>query len=80
MIKLRQLFIEDWEHEKRIIKIMENADSLKGKEFIDFLLNFLQGKMGEADSEEKKGPKLPKYCKLELSEENAKKLREVLKD
>jgi hypothetical protein len=31
-------------HEEKIIKIMENASSLKGKEYIDYLLQFLKGK------------------------------------
>jgi hypothetical protein len=35
------------EHDARVHKIMANADALKGKEYIDFLLSFLMGKMGD---------------------------------
>jgi hypothetical protein len=34
-------------HEEKITKIMENADSLAGKEYIDYLLSFLRGKKDE---------------------------------
>jgi len=35
------------EHDARVHKIMANADALKGKEYIDFLVDFLMGKMGD---------------------------------
>lgn len=35
---------EDRIHEEKLKKIMENAESLKGKEYIDYLLSFLKGK------------------------------------
>jgi hypothetical protein len=41
--KLRVQYKEDQEHEQRISKIMENAESLKGKEFIDFLIPYMKG-------------------------------------
>ena len=34
-------------HEEKLKKIMENADSLKGKEYIDYLLAYLRGKKDE---------------------------------
>ena len=34
----------DIEHEEKLKKIMASADSLKGKEYIDYLLAYLQGK------------------------------------
>lgn len=59
------------EHDARVNKIMANADALKGKEYIDFLLDFLMGKKGDgakSGEEKKAGPKkLPKFCKMELS-------------
>ena len=41
--RLKNLYLEDQELDKRINEIMSNADSLKGKEFIDFILEYLQG-------------------------------------
>lgn len=35
--KLRKQYEDDKEHEARIAKIMANSESLKGKDFIDFL-------------------------------------------
>jgi hypothetical protein len=59
------------EHDARVHKIMANADALKGKEYIDFLVDFLMGKMGDgakAGEDKKAAPKrLPKFCKMELS-------------
>jgi len=80
--KLHKTYEDDWEHEKRVGRIMADADNLKGKEYVDFLLNFLQGKhlAEEEEGHLRKGPRLPKYCKLELNDENATKLRSVLKD
>jgi tetratricopeptide (TPR) repeat protein len=42
--KLKKQYIEDKEHEARIAKIMANSETLKGKEFIDFLFDYLSGK------------------------------------
>ena len=51
---------------------MSNSESLKGKEYVDFLLDFLQGKK-DAD------PKVErKYCIHELNSEEAVKLKEAL--
>ena len=41
--RLKDLYLEDQELDKRINDIMSNADSLKGKEFIDFIIWYLQG-------------------------------------
>ena len=49
---------------------MENSQTLKGKEFIDFLLNFQQK---EVESSVKR--KMPKFCKNDLTSENAAKIR-----
>jgi hypothetical protein len=47
-------------HEEKISKIMSNAEALKGKEYIDYLLAFLKGKKeeGAPAAEEKKGKKV----------------------
>jgi len=42
---------EDMEHESRVKDIMANSEKLKGKEYIDFLLDFL---IGKKDSEKQK--------------------------
>jgi hypothetical protein len=68
--KLIAAYKEDYELEKRISKIMENSQTLKGKEFIDFLLNFQQK---EVESSVKR--KMPKFCQNDLTAENATKLR-----
>jgi hypothetical protein len=64
---------------------MANATALEGKEYIDFLLDFLQGKKGAQTEEEKKAAKpqtrrLPTFCKLELTQEHVDKLQKVLKE
>jgi len=87
--RLKLKYQQDKELEERINAIMANSDSLKGKEFIDFLLDYLQGKGPQpeesADSAAGTGksvPKarLPKYCKHELKKDEAKKLKGVLSD
>ena len=45
--KLTSLTVEDMELDKRIRNIMGNSELLKGKEYIDFILDFLQGKKDE---------------------------------
>ena len=42
--KLTKLTKEDIEVEAMIKKIMSNAELLKGKEYLDYILDFLQGK------------------------------------
>lgn len=41
--KLKKQYEEDKLHNEHIAKIMSNAESLKGKDFIDFLLKYLMG-------------------------------------
>jgi len=48
---------EDIVHEENIKKIMENAEALKGKEYIDYLLEFLKGKKDEKEKVEDKEKK-----------------------
>ena len=43
MIKLNE---EERTYQNKLAEIMSNADSLKGKEYIDYLLKFLTGKLG----------------------------------
>ena len=43
-VKLMEAFESDKEHEKRIQTIMSNSESLKGKEFIDFMFDYFSGK------------------------------------
>ena len=75
--RLRKLYEEDKELNTKIVKIMANAESLKGKEYIDFLLDFLTGKTHKAEL--KPGVRVPKFCANELKSEEAKKLLEILK-
>ena len=49
--RLKAKYEADKDLEDRINKIMANSDSLKGKEFIDFLLDYLQGKGPQPDQE-----------------------------
>ena len=74
--KLRAQFVEDKEHEARISRIMADSESLKGKEFIDFILDFLSGKTHQPEL--KPGVRLPKNCVNELKADEAKKLLEIL--
>ena len=62
--KLIKLFSADKEHEARITIIMSNAESLKGKEFIDFLFDYFSGKSHQPEL--KPGVRIPKYCVNEL--------------
>lgn len=66
--------MEDIEVEKTIKAVMSNAELLKGKEYIDFLLDFLQGKKETHPAAQKK------YCYHELTEEEAGKLKSNLTD
>jgi len=51
---------------------MGNAELLKGKEYIDFILDFLQGRKDEQPHTVKK------FCYYELTAEAADKLKEIL--
>jgi tetratricopeptide (TPR) repeat protein len=76
--KLKSLTLEDIELEVRIKKIMGSSELLKGKDYIDFLLDFLQGRKDEAAPvpDAKTGEK--KYCVHELTEEEGAKLKTTL--
>lgn len=65
---------EDMELEARIRNIMSNSDLLKGKEYLDFLLDFLQGKKDEQTPTFKDG----RLCLHELGESEAQKLEQTL--
>lgn len=43
-LRLKEKYAADKALEEKILNIMANSDSLRGKEFIDFLLDYLQGK------------------------------------
>ena len=65
---------------------MENAEGLAGKDYIDFLLNAVQGKIPQTLSEVAAGKpsladqkKVPRYCQHAIKAEEAKKLGEILK-
>jgi len=59
---------------------MENAEALKGKEYIDFLLQYLQGKDSQPEDGEKKkvAGRQPEFCKNELKKDEASKLKGIL--
>ena len=65
---------------------MENAQDLAGREYIDFLLNAVQGRIPQTLSEVAAGQptkadsgKVPRYCQHAIKPEEAKKLGEILK-
>lgn len=57
---------------------MSNSESLKGKDFIDFLLDYLTGKTHKPVPIP--GFRIPKYCANELKEDETKKLLTILKE
>lgn len=56
---------------------MANSETLKGKDFIDFLLDYMTGKSHKPEL--KPGLRLPKHCVNELKADEVKKLLEILK-
>ena len=65
---------------------METADGLAGKDYIDFLLNAVQGKIPQSLSDVAAGKpnaadknKVPRYCQHAIKPEEAQKLKEILK-
>lgn len=73
--RLTKLTNEDIELEQRIRKIMGNSELLKGKEYIDFLLDFLQGKKDDAPPPQQQDQK---FCFHELTAEESAKLKGTL--
>ena len=72
---------EDKEHEEKLASIMANAESLKGKEYIDYLLAFLKGRKEEAPADASKPrQKRKQICFHELTQEECKKLTKTLSD
>lgn len=77
--RLIEQYKSDWDLEKRIDSIMANAESLSGKEYIDFILLYLQGKGEQPEAPPTNAPKkLPKFCKNELKKTDSDKLNEIL--
>ena len=64
-------------HEEKLKTIMENADSLKGKEYIDYLLAFLKGKKDESAGAGTKKRK-NQICFHEFTKEEHSKLKKTL--
>jgi hypothetical protein len=73
---------DDRLHDEKINKIMANADSLAGKEYIDYLLSFLRGKKDETapKQDEKEKKKRVQICFHKFDEEASLKLSETLKN
>lgn len=63
---------EDMAMDVKVKHIMSNAELLKGKEYLDFILDFVQGRKDEVAHKEKK------YCYHEISEEEVAKLKDIL--
>ena len=65
---------------------MQSADDMEGREYVDFLLNAVQGKIPQTLSDVAAGKptaadskKVPRYCQHAIKPEEAKKLKEALK-
>jgi hypothetical protein len=57
---------------------MSNSESLKGKDFIDFMFDYFSGKSHKPEL--LPGVRLPKNCVNELKADEAAKLLKILKD
>ena len=84
--RLIDQYKQDKEHAKRIALVMENAQELAGREYIDFLLNAVQGKIPQTLSEAASGQpkkadqgKVPRYCQHAIKPEEATKLKGILR-
>ena len=84
--RLIDQYKQDREHAKRIALVMENAQELAGREYIDFLLNAVQGKIPQTLSEAASGQpkkadqgKVPRYCQHAIKPEEATKLKSILR-
>lgn len=72
---------QDRVHEEKLAGIMANADSLAGKEYIDYLLAFLKGRKEEAPADASKPKqKRKQICFHDLTPEECKKLAKTLSD
>lgn len=72
---------QDRIHEEKLASIMANAESLKGKEYIDYLLAFLKGRKEEAPADaSKQKQKRKQICFHDLTTEECKKLTKTLAD
>ena len=76
-LRLKELNDEDIELEERISKIMEQRDGLSDKEYIDFTIQYLRGQKDEEIKIEE-GKTESSYCVHPISEEDGKKLVELL--
>jgi len=78
---------EDEEHQNKLNAIMANAEALKGKEYIDYLINFLKGKKDDqmpslTKDQEAANKKINRrqVCFHELNADECNKLSKVLDD
>lgn len=72
---------QDRVHEEKLASIMANAESLKGKEYIDYLLAFLKGRKEEAPADaSKQRQKRKQICFHDLTQEECTKLAKTLSD
>ena len=67
-------------HEEKLKAIMDNADSLAGKEYIDYLLSFLRGKKDDSLQQNAAGTKKRRgqICFHEFTKEENAKLKKTL--
>ena len=79
-VKWIKLTEEDQLHHTKICEIMANADSLKGKEYLDYLISFLKGDKDEVKPEQDKKTvkKRKQVCFHELSADECAKLTKTL--
>jgi len=84
--RLIDTYKADKEHANRIAAVMERAQELTGKDYIDRLLNAVQGKIPQTVNEVNTGQpkkadigKVPRFCEHAIKPEEAKKLAEILK-
>lgn len=76
--KLTNLTLEDIELDKRIRKIMGSSELLKGKEYLDFVIDFLLGKKDESPPAVDPKATEKQYCFHEITEEEAGKMKSTL--
>ena len=71
---------EDRIHQEKLAKIMANAESLKGKAYIDYLIKFLKGEKNEENEPPRANQKRKILCENEITKEELKKLTDTLSD